>query len=173
MDARRFTKGQLQMTETVLVVFALVILLVFVVFFFYRQNIASLQTTSALLSEQQASVLAARIAALPELSCREDACLDTAKFFPFEKLAQTPEYRKMLGKKRITVEQAYPIPLVKKSCTVAAYNQIAYPDNCNLWTLYHPADMAGEKFVVSIPVALYFPEFDLYRLGLLHIEVFP
>ena len=160
------------MTETVLVVFALVILLVLGIFFFYRQNISALQTTSTVLSEQQASVLVTRIASLPELSCRDAACLDTAKFLPFEKLAKTPEYQKMFGKKRIVVEQVYPDPFIKKECFTTDYNQVAYPDNCHQWILYSHPEAQGEKFVVSVPVALFYPEFGLYRLGMLSVEVY-
>ena len=172
MDAQLSTKGQLQMTEVVLVVFALIVILVLGIFFFYRQNIISLQTTSTVLSEQQASVLVSRIARLPELSCRENACLDTAKFFPFEKLAKNPEYRKMLGKKRIIVEQVYPDPYINKTCLITDYNQVAYPDNCNQWIIYSHPEAQGEKFAVSAPVALYYPEFGIYRLGMLTVEVY-
>ncbi|MEK6904709.1 MAG: hypothetical protein AABW87_03905 [Nanoarchaeota archaeon] len=166
--ARKYTKAQLQLTETILVVFAIAIIVMLGTFLFYRYSIQGLSETGERLSEQQTSVLLARITSMAELGCGEENCMDTSKFIPFKNLIGARDYRNIFGSKRITVEQAYPEVDSDKECNVQSYNQKDYPDNCKKWILY---DNAGKEFyAVSTPVVLYFPEVGEYRLGILKVE---
>lgn len=169
MDAKKSTKGQVQITETLLVLFAITIIIILGVFLFYRYNIQSLSEKGESLDEQQASVLLARISSMPEFECSLDNCMDASKFLPFENLARLRDYSGIFGRKRIVVEQVYPEASADKECTAQIYNQVDYPDNCNRWTLYNNA--GDETYIISTPVALYFPETEEYRLGILKAEV--
>jgi hypothetical protein len=176
MTARRFTKrGQVQLNETIMVLFVIIIIIFMGVFIFYKYSIASLKETAGTLSEEEQTVLLASFPAMPEVGCAIDSCLDTAKFLPFKVLAKQKEltYAHIFGGATVWVEQVYPKPTVKIECNINHYRDTKYPSNCNHWVLYEnkPESFTKEHKLSTI-VSLYYPERDVYGIGRLHIEVY-
>lgn len=177
MIAQKYIKkrGQIQLNETILVLFVIVIIILIGVFIFYRYSVASIESAAETLSEQEVSVLLTSIPSISEISCNEKKCLDTAKFIPFKNLANKKKvyYYRNFGSKRITVEQIYPDVGNNFECTYNKYREVNYPDNCKYWVLYEnkPANYK-KNFKVSTVVSLYFPEINEYRIGRISIEVY-
>ena len=176
MTAQQSTKkGQIQLNETIMVLFVIVIILFVGLFVYYKYSIASIQETAATLSEEETTILVASLPVLPELRCDEGTCLDTAKFLPFKQLTETKQlqYAQLLGAKTITIEQVYPPMTTETLCTLNSYQQFSYPNNCKTWVLYDnkPTKYSSNP-TLSTTVSLYFPEIDEYRIGRMHIEVY-
>ena len=168
-------KGQIQLNETIMVLFVIVIILFVGLFVYYKYSIASIKETAATLTEEETTILLATLPTLPELRCDEGTCLDTAKFLPFKQLTETKQlqYAQLLGAKTITIEQVYPPMTIETMCTLNHYKQFTYPNNCNKWILYEnkPAKYTNNP-TISTTVSLYFPELQEYRIGRMYIEVY-
>tara|TARA_Y100000310_G_scaffold1020_6_gene1473 strand:+ start:288 stop:824 length:537 start_codon:yes stop_codon:yes gene_type:complete len=168
-------KGQIQLNETIMVLFVIVIILFVGLFVYYKYSIASIKETAATLSEEETTILLAALLVLPELRCDEGTCLDTAKFLPFKQLTETKQlkYAQFLGSKTITIEQVYPPMTTETICTQNHYQQFTYPNNCKKWILYEnkPVKYTNNPTISTI-VSLYFPELQEYRIGRMHIEVY-
>lgn len=168
-------KGQVSFHETFLVLFIVILLLFVGLFLYYKYSLSSIQNAATTLKEEDATVLLASLAQLPELRCTAEVCLNTAHFLPFASLTQSQQayYQQLFGYQTMTVEQLYPVPSAKQACTLQHYSQAAYPDNCNSWKLYdsRPSRFTGQ-YTVSTFVTLFYPEIDAYRLGRLSIIVY-
>lgn len=175
MAALPFSKrAEIEMTETILVLFALVLIIFIGIFVYYRFSVQHVQTVSQELSEQEASVLLATLSRLPEIRCSRDDCLDTGKFLPFSQLSRDSSfYAGLLGSTQIIVHQLYPVVSSEDWCDFAHYQQSTYPDNCRSWVVYDrkPAQ-PKQEIIYSRPVSLYFPETHTYRIGRLEFHVF-
>ncbi len=165
-------RGQVGLQETLLVVFVIVVILVLGMMVYFRFSLARVQTIGETLSEQESTILLARVGALAELQCRERDCLDTSKFLPFPVVVQQHRdfYTNFLGYKKIVVEQVYPAVEGKTFCTVEQYGQDAYPENCRSWVLYDQKPRTvRQEVIVRTFVSLYFPELGEYRIGRLEV----
>ncbi len=169
------TKGQIEMHETILVLFVISVIIVLLIFVYYRYTISSIEATGEELSEQEALVQLSFITKYPELRCTNENCIDMLKAFSFKQvsLSNKDYYLRTFGKKRITIEQIYPEPKTTEECNPSKFNQFDYPNNCKYWVIYEeiPASYSSKQ-KTSIPISLYFPEIDQYRLGRLNIEVY-
>lgn len=172
-----FKKGQLEMNETIMVLFAVFIILGLGMFFYYKFLHSSLQSIGSELSEEESSVLLVSVASLPEIGCEggRDFCLDATKLSLFKQITKNNinYYKKKWGYRKIWIEQVYPVIPNNIECTPILYNKIDYPDNCKYWVLYEnkPANVKG-IVKVSSTYPLYFPELGKYRIGRLNIEVY-
>lgn len=176
MPAHKSTKrGQVQLSETFLVLFIVIILLFLGLFFYAKFFTRSLQEQADTLTTRETTVLLAKITSLAEARCSDKPCLDTSKFLPFQTLTQQQRtaYRALFGNQKITVEELYPIPISTSACTKSLYLQTTYPGNCSRWTFYDqkPATVTSTQKVSTI-VSLYYPEDDSYTLGRLTLEVY-
>lgn len=171
MTALHSTKhGQVHINETILVLFMVIIIILIGITVYYKLSLSSLQQLGEDLSERDASILLAKAATLPELRCDHDECLDTAKFLPFQRLAQHDTYyRQALGNKKIAITQLYP-PTTPAPCDILHTSQADYPDTCDTWTLYEHNPAREPPRILSTIVSLYFPETKEYRIGRLTIE---
>ena len=178
MTAAKYTKhakGQVQMNETMLVLFIIVLIIIVGMIVYYRFSIERLKGISEELSEQEASVLLASISRLKEIGCSNEECIDTSKLIPFYRISSENRefYRGILGYKRIIVEQLYPVISSNEECTASKYNQVDYPNNCGYWVVYDEKPIKINKAIkISTPISLYFPEDDKYGIGRLEIEVY-
>ncbi len=168
-------RGQVHISETILVVFIIIIIILLGVVVYFRFAVEKNKNIPYELSERQATILLAKATSLEEFACSQEECLDTAKFLPFKRVLSEDygRYQKIFGRKKITISILYPEqdPSVKDvECEVTKYIQVEYPNNCGTWTLYefNPEHELGAK--VSTVVSLYFPEFDKYMVGRLEIE---
>ena len=149
-------KGQVHVSETILVLFVVVIILMMGVTIYFKFSVEKSKTLAE------------------ELSCEGLGCMDTSKFLPFKRVLGEDfgRYKRMFGRKRIVVKELYPVDdsVKEVECDVVKYIQMAYPQNCGSWVIYdyNPENEPAAK--VSTIVSLYYPEFDEYRVGRLEIE---
>lgn len=173
MAVLKYSRGQIELNETILVMFFVVIIIIIGIILYFKVFQEKITETGERLSEQEASVLLASIASMPEISCSNEDCIDTSKLIPFSNLARTRNdyYKNSLGNKRIQIKSVYP-KTENKICNNEDYSSFQYPENCGYWILYenNPSRKSGIK--ISSPVSLFYPEIDEYRIGILEIEVY-
>ena len=168
-------KGQVHVSETMLVMFVVVVIILLGVVVYFKFAIERNKSLPDELSERQATIMLAKAVNLEEFACSNEDCMDTAKFLSFKKvlLKDYGRYQKIFGRKKITLSIIYPEPedsVKDVECDVSRYIPVEYPENCGKWILYdfNPENELGAK--VSTVVSLYFPEVDEYKVGRLEIE---
>ena len=175
MTARHSTKGQVKLTETILVLFIIVLIISLGMFFYFRYSIEKVKIRGVELSERETSILLAKITTMPEIACENENCVDASKLLPFITILRDHQsyYGPLFGAKKITIERLYPAPATQAFCTTQMYNQADYPTNCHSWVIYDnkPSSYTNNPRI-STPISLYFPEFDTYHIGRLTIEVY-
>jgi hypothetical protein len=165
------SRGQVELNETLLVLFIIVVIILLGIFFYFRFSLARVDTIADALQEQKGTVLLARAHRLQELRCSQYDCLDTSKFIPFQESAQREwdYYTSVLGTSSLRIEQLYP-SRGQGDCSLATYTHAFYPENCGTWIVYdHRPSVVKQKIVMSKVVSLYFPELREYRLGRLEV----
>jgi len=168
-------KGQLQIQETILVVFIFIILIMFGLVFFYRVQLASINDDFNQFQNNKIIVDFLTLGDLPEFSCSKlgirESCIDTVKLNSFMALNNSKKYRDyyfdMFGYKNITIYQIYP-ERNTKICSPSNFEE------CGVWNIYvnKPLKQNGAKIVRSTPVSLYLPDKDQYAIGLLVVEAY-
>ena len=174
MGALNYSKGQVELNETLLVLFFIVIIIIIGVIVYFRVFQEKVKEKGEELGEQEASVLLASITSIGEISCSNEDCVDTSKLIPFSNLARTKidYYKNIFGYKKITLYNKYPAT-TELLCDSRAYNSLEYPENCNYWVIYENNLQPGKKgVIISSPISLYYPEINEYRIGILEIEVY-
>jgi hypothetical protein len=167
-------KGQIHISETILVVFVMVILIIIGVVTYFKFSLEKSKTLEYELSERQATIMLAKIMNLDELACSDEDCIDTAKILPFKRAlgGNFERYKKIFGRKKIVLNVLYPEPGTEAGveCDITKYIQVEYPNNCGIWEIYdyNPENELGAK--ISSIISLYFPEIDKYYVGRLEIE---
>lgn len=174
MAALKSSKGQLEISESLMVLFIIVILIAIGIFLYYRYSSEGIKARGEELSDEKANILLATITSMPEIGCDKEDCVDTSKLISFSKVTKTRQnrYNQLLGFKKIKIYQLYP-EAEKFECDTASYNSFQYPNNCNFWSVYEnkPKNVNSNKKISKI-VSLYFPEMNEYRIGRLEIETF-
>jgi hypothetical protein len=177
MTAPQSTKhGQVQINETMLVLFAIVLIIIVGIFVYYRFSLQRIEIIKDELTEQEASVLLSSISNSPEIQCTQSNCIDTSKLIPFTQLSkeQAAYYALGLGKKRITINQVYPVVEADAHCDISRYNQYEYPSNCNHWIIYdYNPSQSTNMIKISTPISLYYPALDIMGIGRLEIGIYP
>ena len=164
-------RGQLEINETLLVLFIIVIIIVIGVFVYFRFSLANVEKIAGELSEQESTVLLASVKMLNEIQSSHKDCVDTSKLIPFKTLLQQERdyYNSILGYKKIVFEQLYPV-VGEGECDVGMYSQEEYPNNCTSWIDYdRRPSKVGKRIVMSTIVSLYFPEIEENRIGKLEV----
>lgn len=162
-------KAQIQMIETILVLFIFLIILVFGIYLYYEYSFVNIQETAFKLSESQANAMLSSITSLPELSCiNQKNCIDIIKLTNFKQIytQNRAYYLGLFKNKKITIQQIYP-ETTQNLCTF----QDIFPINCNEITIYQTTEKPN-KYIISLPISLYYPNFNKYSLGKIQIEVY-
>lgn len=168
MRSRVLKKGQLQVQETILVVFVFVIILIIGMAFFLRYQNQAIVEENKDYQREQFSLIITSLPQYAEIKCSEygqkQACIDTAKLTAFSVLEEEsfPE----LGFKTITVSSIYP----EKNTNVCNTRSST---ECGVWELYtkKPASIDSTLKAVT-PIALYYPHTRSYGIGLLEVEAY-
>ena len=155
-----FTKGQLRISESMIVLFVFFILFLFA-FGFYIKELKS-GINDKLNEERDFSnlLLINSLINSPEFGCSKDTviesgCLDMKKIDSFIKLNNKEFYKKVFGESVISVSGIYPNSF--------SYDRKIY-DNAK--------ENYDFKIVRDIPVSLYNPDNNGYFIGLLRVEVY-
>src|SRR3989338_9039181 len=152
-------KSQIQMAETIAVLFVFFILIAVGFMFYGRVILCNVQSQKDEFVQLQSISIAQRAMFLPELQCSEDiveeitGCIDLFKIEASQDIiAQNSRYYYDLFEfSNITLKQIYP--------------------NENNWVIYErKTDTFESKFITNIPVSLYDPVARRYGFGVLTVE---
>ncbi|MDO8480572.1 MAG: hypothetical protein Q7S65_02015 [Nanoarchaeota archaeon] len=155
---RQHKRGQLQMMETIAILFIFFIL-ISLGFIFYtkvaKQSLESKVEENQDLSAIQVQQIAS---SLPELQCSEqnivkENCIDLLKAFAAPDVLSEPEYFNLLGYARVTLEEVYP-----ETFPIVLYS--------------HQLPNAKDKRDSFFPIAIFEPASATTAFGVLHIEVY-
>ena len=106
---------------------------------------------------------------MPELSCtNQKNCIDIIKLINFQSVynQNRAHYVSLFKNKKILVEQIYP-ETTQNICTF----QPTFPIQCNSIVLYQTTEKPN-KYLISLPISLYYPNLNKYSLGKLTLEVY-
>ena len=153
-------KGSVQLHESILVTFFVLIIIALGLVVFYRFTLNSVSGYEQEYREQQ---LLSSLITLPNyfsytyLGSSQNA-IDTSKLF----------YNNLdYGFKTILIRQTYPISSEEITC-----NLQNYPD-CNFYVVYNKTNYKLKNtFAESMPVSLYYPLDNQYRMGKLTIYLY-
>lgn len=155
-------KSQIQIGETVAVLFVFFLLIVIGFIFYVSVIKGNIESEKDELSQLKSIEVAQRVLSLPELQCSEDVvkerenCFDTLKLDAAGGtdgviLTNDVYYFDIFEFGRIDVKKIYPLE--------------------EFWNLYSkPSDDYKNNFSTSIPVSLYDPTTKKYSFGILSIE---
>ncbi len=159
-------KAQLEIHETILVIFIFIILLLVGITFFYRFSLQSIENIKEEHETAKFNELVSVIPNMAEIKCshltKESKCIDVIKLSSFVETSKKYKF----GFKNITIIKTYPENINNK-CT--RFNFIS----CNYWDIYFAKKVTETRFIISTPVSLYYPNEDKYEVGKLIIERYP
>ncbi len=144
-------KGQLQIQETIIVIFVFTVIFVIGLMFFYRYTVNSIEQDIERHKEANFRQLIGYIPSMPELKCSrfyvEEECIDVAKMNAFKFISGDYDF----GEIKLNVKEVYLTG--------------------NEWQIYDGSPMDYENvLVISSPISLYYPDTGKYGVGVLEIS---
>lgn len=167
-----FKKGQLQVQETILVVFILIVIIILGMVVFTRFTEQGIENEAIENRRLRFNTLLSSFPETPEIECSitglKESCIDVYKLSILGALTNVDKsyYRGRFGEKNITVYLVYP----EENKNFCKINNL---DNCGVWNVYYwrPEAVKGGRVIIQeTPVSLYFPRTDSYGVGRLVIE---
>jgi len=151
-------KSQIQIGETIAVLFVFFILIVIGFLFYTRIIKSNIESEQAEISQLRSIGISQIVMFLPELQCSEgnvviDNCIDTLKLDA--------------AKNRMRQNDVYYYDLLEFG--EVNISEI-YPDSSNQWNIYSRKTNFTSKFVTNVPISLYYPIDKKYGFGILTIE---
>lgn len=165
-------KGQLQIQETILVIFIFTIIIILGMTLFFRFQEISLKND---IRDFKLKQFGNKILTLPDTSefvyteagVKMNA-VDTFKLITLKSLVEKEEdyYFEKYGYMNITVVQVYP-EKINSECTKSKV------DNCGVWKIYIKIpNTINSRLRKETPISLYFPEKNTFTIGILSVEVY-
>lgn len=152
-------KAELQMQETILVIFIITIIIALSLFVFYRYTLNSVDQTKLEYEQLKVYTLLSTLPNHPQLQHsylgNPENALDTLKLLNAN--------LDNLGEKEITIKQIYP-EAKNITCTTKTY-----PD-CNSYLIYSKKFSSKNTVIISTPASLYFPLTNEYKAAVLEIK---
>ena len=151
-------KSQIQMGETIAVLFVFFVLIIVSFIFYVRVLKSNIQSEGDELSQLKSVGIVQRVMFLPEMQCSEDNviadnCIDILKLKSAQDIMSQNEiyYYDLLEYSNISISQIYPSQAT--------------------WNVYsRKIEDFTNKFVTNVPVSLYDPATRKYGFGVLTIE---
>ncbi|MBI2124888.1 hypothetical protein HYT92_03795 [Candidatus Pacearchaeota archaeon] len=156
-------KSQIQIFETIAVLFIFFILVGIGAIFYVRIHKSNLESTKFGYSQSKSVTIAQRAMFLPELQCSEDniirdSCIDIWKLKVAEIIMNEDKnkiyYFDLLEFSEVNITQVYPVSTSPQKWRVYS-NKIGKP---------------GSSFITYVPISLYDPATRNYGYGILSIE---
>ncbi|MBN2459267.1 hypothetical protein JXB28_03195 [Candidatus Woesearchaeota archaeon] len=165
-------RSQMQMTESVFVVFIILIIIVMGFVMFSKFQEASIKENERMLRNIDVIKLAHRMSAWPELECslagtERFVCLDIVKLSILgdfindsmhEETYSFNYYYDLLKESKVIVKEIYP--------------PLAHPELQNRWSLYYNPGKTATTDTVFVPVNLYNPLSETFSMGMLEIQIY-
>ena len=151
-------KSQIQIGETIAVLFVFFILIIVGFIFYVKVIKGNIELEKDELSQLRSIGIAQRVMFLPEVQCSEDNiiidnCIDILKLDSAQKLMRENEvyYYDMLEFSDVSILQIYPIEAK--------------------WSIYsRKTDDFRNKFLTNVPISLYDPASRKHGFGILSVE---
>ncbi|HLC85837.1 MAG TPA: hypothetical protein VJG30_00930 [Candidatus Nanoarchaeia archaeon] len=166
-------KGQLQIQETILVVFVFVIIIILGMFFFINYQKSSIKNDFTEFQRTKARSNIITLGEMPELACSKggikEACVDSLKLVAFKNQAEKKktEYAERFGHLNITLYIMYPKRQTKRECNKDNIEE------CEIWNIYARKPLkVTSKIVEKTPISLYNPKKDTYYIALMIVEAY-
>jgi hypothetical protein len=167
-------KAQMQMMETIMVLFIFFIIIVIGLIFYSKMQESSMKQLQATRSEEDAVDIAQNMLYMPELQCSEksvliDVCFDVYKLDAFTLVADPNNnkeaflfYQKDFGNSLVKITEVFPLQ---------------YDQPPKEWVIYDnaPAEREDKSIMkMEIPVSIKDPvkRYAQYSIGILSVEVF-
>jgi hypothetical protein len=150
-------KGQVQITETLLVLVVFTVLLLIALIVFYKFNITSITSDMNRYEDIKFRYLISTIPSMSEFRCsnlgNDQECIDLDKVFIFKNIVGT-DYNKIFGYKNITLSMIYPM-------------------EDNVYNIYsNKPKITKTTKKISTFVSVYDSSQDKYKIGKLVIEAY-
>lgn len=165
-------KAQLEVQETIIVVFIFVVLLSLGLLLFYKFQLSSLDQQKIEIQENKFNMMLLIFPNSPEIECSSGLvtrnCIDTLKVLSLKKSVEQDQqfYFKKFGYKKLQLTSLYPIKN-EKECTSTNI------EDCGVWTIYNkPAPNQDMSKILRTPISIYYPQTDSYGIGELRLEAF-
>src|SRR3989338_1321069 len=171
-------KSQIQIGETVAVIFVFFILIIIGFVFYARFMKSSIQSEKEELSQLSSIGIAQRIMAMPEMQCSEDIikeisnCIYLFKLESAETVVNDEDnqvhYFDLLGFSDIAIKPVYPEasnPNGLLNTLKSSYNPYSNP-------LLEAGKLKGDKITTNVPVSLYNPVTRKHGFGIMTIETY-
>ena len=147
-------RGEIQIYETILVIFFFVVIFVFGFLFFYKFTLEGIRSDNLDYEEFKSRQLISYIPSMYELRCSsmlaEVECIDLGKISGFKKVSTA--YFDIFGYKRVIIKEVY-------------------PGNAQDFIIYEKIPVKYKsKEVISSPLSIYSPKDDSYKVAKLIIE---
>ena len=153
-------KAELQMQETILVIFIITIIIALALFVFYRYTLNSGDNSKLEYEQLKVYTLLATLPNHPQLQHSYLGNPENA----FDSLKLLNANLDNLGEKEITIKQIYP-----ESKNIACTTK-TYPD-CNSYLIYSKKFAKSKNTVIiDTPISLYFPLTNEYKAAVLEIK---
>ena len=166
-------KAQLEVQETIIVVFIFVVILSIGLVLFYKFQIASLDQQKQEIQEKKFEAMLLIFPNIAEIECSSNLqtqnCIDLLKVLSLKKLIETnPQiYFNKFGYKKIQLKLIYPTKN-DKECTSENLN------DCGVWTIYNKPSQNNKEggIILRTPVSVYHPETEDYGIAELILEAY-
>ncbi|HLC56906.1 MAG TPA: hypothetical protein VJJ23_06725 [Candidatus Nanoarchaeia archaeon] len=159
-------RGQLQIQETMLVLIVFVVIFMIAFIFYYRFTTESIKNENVKFNDERFSLLTNNLPNMAEFKCtsnkQEEDCLDALKLVAFSQVSS--EYKKEFGASKLTVKVIYP----------ETNEEICQKGNirdCGIFDLYEAGSINADSVKkVSTPISIFYPNDNLYKIGVLEVE---
>ena len=155
-------KSQIQIFETIAVLFVFFMLIGIGMIFYVRIYKSNLETTKYGYSQSKSVAIAQRVMFLPELQCSEDkvikdSCIDALKIDVAKKMMEANQiyYYDLLELSEINITKIYP-------------NLAKVPEPTTIYS--RKTGMPSSSFLTYVPISIYNSTTRTYEFGILSIE---
>ena len=157
-------KGQLQIQETILVLFIFIVILVLGMVFFYRFSLQGLEENKLDNERLKFNTMLSTVPEMAEITCsiysQEVNCIDVYKLLAFKNI--NDKYMDRMGFMNITIYSLYP----ERNGNVCELGSVR---DCGIWNIYYNKPIeAKTTLVLRSPVSLYY--IDKYGIGEIVME---
>jgi hypothetical protein len=165
----RFSKAQVGMMETIVVIIVFIFILLLGLIFYFKGSYSAGQDSIEETCIISNYVLLLSISKMPEVQCsinnQQERCIDTSKLIVFDTEKEYGSYFGTICPQKVYFTQLLPEDIEEVECTKNTY------PNCNKYIFYEPSDEYETSIPISTPVSLYIPTTGEYQLGKLTVEI--
>ncbi|MEW6063469.1 MAG: hypothetical protein AB1571_03835 [Nanoarchaeota archaeon] len=164
-------RAQMQIQETILVIFVFIIMLLIGLIMFYRANVEGIKNEEFKDRLIKFYDMTGYFPNIPEVKCsslgQENECMDVLKMLAFANSLVNSNAKRDFIANNVTIFVVYPRIDRDKECSRVSLNE------CNSFKVYtNKPKEAKSVYRTSTLVSLYYPEEERYKVGKLVLEMY-